>query len=93
VLDPVDLREHLFHRQGDEVFDFDRTRAGKADEHVCEGHVDLRLLLAWCHYHREHAEQHCRQRKQWRQGVVLETRGEATRDAEPSLHRSLLPVT
>jgi hypothetical protein len=93
VLDPVDLREHLFHGQRDEILHFGRACAGKSDEHVGEGDIDLRLFLARRHDDCEHAEQHRRKREQWRQGIVLEPGGETARDAEFILHRSLPPAT
>ncbi len=93
MLDAVDLGKHLFHRQCDEVFHFGRACARKRNEHIREGHVDLRLFLAWRDDDREYAEHHRCKRQQRRQCVVLEAGGEAARDAEPILHLSLPSAT
>ncbi len=70
VFDPRDLPQDLLHRGGDEILDLFGARAGERNQDVGEGDVDLRLLLAGGHEHRERAHQQRRQGQQRRELVL-----------------------
>jgi hypothetical protein len=86
VLDARDLREDLLRRYRDHALDVLRRGAGKGNEDVGHRDVDLGLLLARRHDHRERAQEQRDQRKQRRDLRGLEVRRDAARDAEGRLH-------
>src|SRR5690606_21966565 len=71
------------HRHGDDILDLAGARAGKRDEHICERHIDLRLLLARRHEHGEETEQEPGEREQRSDLGVLETACDRAGEAEP----------
>src|SRR5690606_33926523 len=85
MLDAFDLREHLFHRHGNDVLDLSCARAGERHEHVRERHVDLRLFLPRRDEHGEEPEQEACDRKERRQLRVLKPFRDGSGEAEPPL--------
>ena len=57
VLHPLDFGQHLLGGQRDQMFHFRARRAGKGDEDVGKGHIDLGLFLTRRDQHREQAQQ------------------------------------
>ena len=64
MFDALDFREHLLGRAADQSLHLAGGGAGEGDEHIGEGHVDLRFFLARGDQHREHAHQQPHQRQQ-----------------------------
>ncbi len=82
MLDALDLGQHLFERNRDEVFDLDCTSARERHEDVRKGHVDLRFFLARRDRHGEQAHEQPRQRQQRRDLGVLEALCDRAREPE-----------
>ena len=72
MLDARDLRQHLFGRPGDHLFDVAHAGARERDQHVGHRDVDLRFFFARRHAHGEGAEQEGQQGQQRRNLRVLE---------------------
>jgi len=81
VLHAGDFPEQFLHRARGAVFHLQRGGAGHADEYVDHRHLDLRLLLARQHEHREQAEQDRCDDDDGRQLRVDEHRAEFAGDA------------
>ena len=64
MLDADNFGQHLFRRRAHHLFDLGGGRAGKRNEHVGEGDIDLWLFLARRNQHREYPEQQRDQNQQ-----------------------------
>jgi hypothetical protein len=81
VLEAVDLADYLLGRGRNQRLHVFRRGAGKRDQHVRHGDVDLRLLLARRHQNRESAQQQRDERDQRREPRLEEEAGDAPGDA------------
>ena len=85
VLEPMDLTDHLLGRDRDQRLHILRRCAGKRDQHVGHGDVDLRLLLARRHHDGERAGEQRADRDQRRQPRSEEELRDASGDAHVTL--------
>jgi hypothetical protein len=88
MLDTRHSRQDLFGGRGHQILDVLHRRAGKGDEHVGHGDVDLRLFLARRDQGGKNAHQ---QRDQRQQGRHLRA-GKETGDAAGNTHYATLPA-
>ena len=88
MLNALHLRQHLFRRAGDQLFDFGGRGAREGNENIGEGDINLRLFLPGRHQDGEETQQQTHQGQQGGDGGVLEAGRDPPGDAKLFSHRS-----